>query len=389
MTGQKKGILIFGIILLAAGLGLYVYSVESRFPGGFPGFGFGGNGVDNPHRIEIKNRLREADEYLRQNSDNAAGQAQKIFTRLYSRDDTPADLKQLARYGLAVSLEKQGDRASALEHYRALKKARPTDSELVDKVDFSLGRMLMYINHETEGRALLDSLLSRTNDSRMKSKIHTAFGDYYLRRGRTEKARENYLIALKYNADNLRAEIGRANASRSLGKTASAYDYYDDFLLGNANLTPEKRRRLKQRLSNEYYDLALRHYRSGSYWQAAHYFRRTLNSSAGANVKEKALYWLAESYYSLGQKSQAYNTFSRVLRNADSTMDQPALIKKGIILFQRNKMKSAAAYFKKAEEDYGNTHYTRRAREWREEAEAQIRENSEFKIQSEDEELGE
>ena len=108
------------------------------------------------------------------------------------------------------------------------------------------------------------------------------------------------------------------------------------------------------------------------------FFKKALGSNLDADTKERALYWMAESFLARGMKSEAYKKFGSVLENTNTTMDQPALLKKGIILFEQNRMKSAARIFQKAEEGYSENIYTERAREWRKEAEAQIKDEVEI-----------
>lgn len=369
MSEKHKHVLLVGILLLAAGTGLYIYSLRSE-----------PKGTDQrelaAREINARNQLREADEYLRQNSAEGAARAQRILTRLYSDETLPLEINQLARYGLGVALQKQGERSAALGHFRALKEKGPHNQRLADRVDYSLGRLLLRINHDSEGRALLQSLLARTNENVLKSRIHTALGAHDLRHGRSRAAAENFSIALKYNPDNLQAELGKARARSGSGRGRMAFDYYDDYLTGTGNLDPRKRRKVQKHLTSEHYQLGVAAYRSGDYSRATYHLRHALRSGVNPVTAERILYLLADSHYHRGNRKEAMRLFERVLSNAEPSMDQPALIKKGILLFQAGRPKEAAALFMRAETGYPNTIYSERAREWRLEAETLIRENS-------------
>ena len=391
MNGQQKNILTVGLLLLAMGIALYIYSVETRIEGGEQTrrerelLEREDRERDSRFRAE-RVRLREAEEYLNQNSPASARQAQVIFNLIVSRNIDPLITLQ-ARYGLGVALEKMGDKRAALRHFRALKAERPADQDLMEKIEYSLGKVLLQINYESEGKILLESVLVRTQSRALKSKIHTALGAFYLRRGDRRRARENFKVALNYNSDNLSAELGQANAIRGMrGQALVAYDYYDDYLVGISNLDPVRRKKLIKKLKKDYYISGIRCYRKGDFKRAIAFFRKTLSSSPDARTAERAMYFEAESFYALGNKRMAYKIYNRVLTNADSTMDQPALIKKGIILFGQGKLKEAAALFQKAEDDYPSGTYTRRAGEWRKEAEAQIREQTEMDNEDREEE---
>ena len=298
-----------------------------------------------------------------------------IFNRVFSRDLDPK-INHLAKYGLGVALEKLEDRAAALEHFWQLKRENIEDEELRDKVDFSLGRLLLYINHEEEGRSLLKALLARTNDNRLKSKIHTAFGHYHMRAKDRKRARDNFTIALKYFPDNLQAELARAEAKRGSGGAWAAYNYYDDYLVGLGNLEPEKRKKVDGRVSQDLYESGIKAYRSGNYHSAISYFSKVLARGGEGRQAENSTYWMAESYASLGKNRDAISYYDRVLKNVDTSMDQAALIKKGIILFREGRREGAASAFHRAVEDYPHGTYTRKALEWKRETEAQIREDS-------------
>lgn len=334
----------------------------------------------NENEVEKADRqLKEADEYLRQNSQESARKALDLFNSVLSRGLNER-VDQYARYGLAMALEKIDDPATALEHLRWLKQnqSKIESQDLKDRVDYSLGRLLLVINHEMEGKALLESLLARTNDQRMKSRIHTAYGHYFLGRGDRQRAQENFNIALKYFPENLQAEMGRANAV-SGQRRSMYYEYYDEYLTGNANLNPAQRNRDARNLQETTYDAGIRAYRSGRYQDAIDLFGRVLKDGRDNTESETARYMTAESLQQLGRTRQAYETYEQILGNVTTTRDQAALIRMGILLYQQGKLQEALTRFYRASENYPNGEHTAKALEWKRETETQIREHEQLR----------
>jgi tetratricopeptide (TPR) repeat protein len=370
MNDLQKLILAGGFLLLSGGIVLLAFDrFGSNAPIRFLNVERNENEVQKAER-----QLTEADEYLRQNSAESARKALDLFNSVLSRN-LGERINQMSRYGLGMALEKLDDNAAALEHYRGLKTEQDKLSQdLRDKVDYSLGRLLLVINHETEGRSLLEALLARTNDGRLKSRIHTAFGQFYLARGDRRRAGENFNIALKYFPENLQAEIGRANAASGV-RRSMYYEYYDEYLTGNSHLAPaDRRNRTAGQLRDSTYEAGIRAYRQGRYQEAVDLFARVIRDGGDNGETEKARYWTGEALHASGRTTEAYNTFERVLSNATSSMDQPALVRMGMILYQQGRLQDALNKFYRASEDYPNGSYTNRALEWRKETEAQLKE---------------
>jgi len=362
MSAIQKFVLSLGLFFVASGVGILTYDRVLQ-DGVFSGkAGKKGNFTD---REEALARLKEAEEYLRQNTEGSARDAMKLFTRVLSLD-IDEGTNQFARYGLGVALERLDDIETALAHYRKLDKEKIKDPLLSEKVKYRLGKTLLSINHEEEGRAILERLLSETHNDEIKSDVHTVLGFQNMKEGNSENAKENFSIALKYNPENLKAEMGRASAYKNIKRSAS-YDYYDDFLIGNSNLNPATKKNVYNALKFESYEKGLSAYRSGKYADAVFYFNKSINSYTDALIQEKSMYWLAESYLALGNSRKAVENFKRVSQNAESLMDQPALIKLGIINFEKNNYKAASQFFKKAMDDYPDGKYTPRAKEWMDE----------------------
>ncbi len=377
LTGLQKSVLIAGLGLLAGGSGLMIYD---RFRPAYRVEPDSSYKTLDPSKLSQPEKdalveIREAEEYLRQNSKKSAREAMVLFNRVLSRDLNQS-INQLSRFGLGVALERLDDQSAALVHYRELKKQGIMDPTLAARVDYRLGKVLLEINHEEEGRSLLERTLSTTDDNNLKSDIHAAYGNYFMSRGDRKRAVENYTIALKYNPDNLNAELRRAQATRKRGKYRQAYEYYDDFLVGAANLDPSKKSKVVKNLRSKAYEQGIIAYRSEKYSEAITHFNKVITSYPDSAYTEKSYYWMGESYEHLGNSDMAINMYNRALKNENDSMDQPALIKKGIILHSKGKLEEALISFKKASEDYPGGDFTDRAIEWKNETVAQIKENS-------------
>ena len=354
MSDSQKMILAAGVALLTVGIGLFVYEA------------FGDTLFSSIKYGQAHAELREADEYLRQNSPDAAKQALAICTRVLARGGSPR-INQLARYGMGLALEKLEDFGAAREQYRILSGEDIADPELAVKVEYSLGKLLLFVNHEEEGKSRLNLLLARTEDNRLKSKIHTAFGNFYLRKSDLQRARENFNIALKYYPENIQAELGRADALHGEGRTRAAHEFYDDYLFGDSNLDPAAREKVLARLNKDLYQAGVRSYRKRDYNDAIYFFKRTLEANVDEATVDKANYWMGESLGALGKTDAALKAYDAVLSDGDSTMDQAALIQKGIIRFHEKKYRDAVALFQAAVKDYPAGPYTSKAREWQRE----------------------
>ena len=364
MNRLQIAMLSLGLLLFGGGLAVLFASGSSS------GSGFMRGSASDEAYIQ----LREGDEYLRQNSREAARSASVIFNRVLARDLSPR-LNELAAYGLALSLEKLDDRQAALNYYRQLHGQGVQDPELRTKVEFSLGRLLLYIDHEEEGSALLKPLLARTEDRLLKSKIHEAFGNFALARGQRNRAEANFRIALKYDPENLAAERGRAAALKGQGRAWAAYKQYDDYLITSGNLAPAKNQQVRRELDVDVYKEGIAAYRAGRYSDAIAYLDRA-RRTGDESIQEQARFWLAESYAGAGKFRSARSAYDNVLKNADAGYDQAALVKKGILLEKARRLEEAGAVFQRAIDDYPGGTYTARAQEWREEVLAQLREKA-------------
>ena len=328
-------------------------------------------------KLEIQIKLREAEQYLRQNSKDSARQALTIFTQILARDINKT-INQKAKYGMAAALERLEDNQTALEYYKELQAQDIKDKNIRNKVDYSLGRFYLYLNHEQEGRALLMPLLRRTKNGKLKSKVFTTFGMYYLRRGESKRAEENFKVALKYNQENLQAQEGRAKAVKGQGRDWTAYGYYDDYLFSSATLNPNSRKKITNKLEQDILASGFQAFHNKRYHNAMSFFKRVRNHTKNQHMKENANFWIAETYKALGLTNKALEAYSNVLRNSVTDKDALALFHKGSLLFQKEKLKQAAQEFEKLHNNYPHSEYSEKAKEYLSEIHAEISEKSQL-----------
>ncbi|GIX42181.1 MAG: hypothetical protein KatS3mg129_1914 [Leptospiraceae bacterium] len=351
---------------------------------------------------KLKSDLHMAEEYLRQNSYESIRKALDIYNKIlsFSKD---IQIKQLAKYGLSYSLYRLNDENRALLHLRELKSQKIFDPILEEEVDYLLGKILLLRGHEDEGKAILHNLLAKTTSNDLKSRIHATFGDYYQIKKQYKKAKKSYLIALEYNPDNLHAEIIKENIEKNKEVVPFEHEYYDQYLSKKTLKTKEREPKTKKESVkpiveqeqktidiNEEIEKLKRTLAEGvSYLNQNNYIKannifvdmeKEIQQLLNKNIKEKEkneLYDLLENtYFRLGEVTEKQNNlelaksyYDKVLTNPSILLDQVALIKKGIIYFERDEYQEAYDLFKRAVEISPNGKFTSKAMEWLKETE--------------------
>lgn len=341
-------------------------------------------------------QLRQAEEYLAQNSPEAARRAHERFVNVLSLD-LSKELNQRATYGIAASLDRLGDRNRAVEHLRALRDEGVKDSELREKTEYLLGRLLILFGHDEEGKSILQELLASTRNNRIKSRIHTTFGDYYRLTGQKKKAERNYRIALEYSPGNLHAEVERAELLDDQPRLQ--YYYHEDYLIDSGLKKEQKPSRPSRKTqkpakkpqpeqekqdgksAQDLYEEGIRHYRDKQFPEAISKFDAALKAKPGNELREKILYRMAQSLSEGGEKDRALKLYSSVIENPSLELDQAAHIQKGIILFDRADLKQSYEEFKKAASQFPDGAYTTQALEWQREVENILRDRESLKQQ--------
>ncbi|HBS05990.1 MAG TPA: hypothetical protein DEA96_13565 [Leptospiraceae bacterium] len=389
MLSAQRAIFIAGLLFLTAGTSFLALD-QWRFSQVLGEMNLAGS-PDAREQIKMEeglSDLREAEEYLAQNSLESAQKAHDRFVHVLSRD-LGKDINQRASYGIAASLDRLGDRNRAVEHLRSLRGEGVQDKDLREKTEYLLGRLLILFGHDEEGKSILQELLASTQNNLIKSRIHTTFGDYYRLTGQKKKAERNYRIALEYSPGNLHAEVERAELLDDNPRIR--YYYHEDYLIDSslkkknekpASQTqrpvrkPRKETRPEKEDSKEkpgnaqaLYEAGIKHFRDKQYPEAVSKFQAALKAGPDSELREKVLYWMAESLSAGGEKDQALEYYTAVIENPALSLDQAAYIQRGIILFDRAKVKEAYEEFKKAASQFPEGAYTNQALEWQREVE--------------------
>lgn len=365
---------------------------------------------------KLKSDLKMAEEYLRQNSYESIRKALDIYNRVLSFANDQ-EIIQLAKYGLAYSLYRLYDENRSLQILRDLKKEKIVNPILEEEIHFLLGKILLLRGHEDEGKSILQNLLAKTDSSNLKSRIHVTFGDYYYLKRQYKKAKKSYLIALEYDPDNLHAEIIKENLlSKKKKLVPFEHEYYDQYLFSkifdkeSVRIKKESHKESKEeeketdkkepKKSQKDLDEILESLNkkliqsnlllSKNEYSTANNLLIEIEKEINElledkKIKEKhknQLYKLLENvYYRLGEVTEKQNNpelaksyFDNVLENPDGELDQPALIKKGVLYFEEGQYNQAYKIFKKAIEISPNGKFVDKAKEWLAETEKILRE---------------
>ncbi len=191
---------------------------------------------------KLKSDLKMAEEFLRQNSYESIRKAMEIYNRIVSFAKEPK-LMQASKYGLAYSLFRLNEESSALFHLKDLKKQIIYDPYLEEEVDYLIGKIQLFRGREDEGKAILNSLLSRTLSNDLKARIHATLGDYYQLKGSYKKARKSYSIALEYNPDSQFYKEIQKKIQKKQYYDPLDYESYDLDLYDSMDFTHEKKKR--------------------------------------------------------------------------------------------------------------------------------------------------
>ena len=398
MLSAQRAIFIAGLLFLTAGTAFLALD-QWRFSRVLGEMNLAGSpDARQEQRLEEgMSDLREAEEYLAQNSIESARKAHDRFVHVLSRD-LSKEINQRASYGIAASLDRLGDRNRAVEHLRALRDEGVEDKSLREKTEYLLGRLLILFGHDEEGKSILQELLAKTQSNQIKSRIHTTFGDYYRLTGQKKKAERNYRIALEYSPGNLHAEVERAEMLDD--RPNIRYYYHEDYLIDSGlkkkeekparhtparkpqrekpakeTSKPEKEDKLN---AQKLYEEGIRHFRDKQYPEAISKFQSALKAGPDGELREKILYWTAESLSAGGEKNEALEIYSAVIENPSLTLDQAAYIQRGIILFDRARLKEAYEEFKRASR-FPDGAYTNQALEWQREVENIVQDRERLK----------
>ena len=234
-------ILLAGFLFISAGVATGIYQTM----------------LNNEQRQaeNFRHKLNEGEEFLSHNDPSSVSKAIQIFTELSARIEKGHRNYFQVNYNLALALEKKGEKKRALEKYRELSSfSLPKLEE--NRLRYSLGNILLMMNQEEEGKGLLKSVLSNSSDNILRAKTLAAIADYYYFKRNYNRARKNYVLALKEDAGNVKARIGWGRTLRAEGKDWAAYEVFDEYLAHDSILDPGKQKSVKSDYKTSVYERA-------------------------------------------------------------------------------------------------------------------------------------
>ncbi|MDA3899510.1 MAG: tetratricopeptide repeat protein [Spirochaetes bacterium] len=309
---------------------------------------------------------REAKLIQERNDRESINRAIDIYTKVIARyPDTRAAVD--STFMVAESYEKVDLYKLAYLKYSYLLK-NPLimiDQKKRREVIARLAALKIKRNYSDEGLAQLYSVLKDSVDTEFRSRIYSEIGYTHLRLGSVQKADNAFNLALRENHENEEALLGKARALRRLGKNSEAFAKYDYFLSHHgafSSYTPD----VKRAYLNQVYNSALSNFRNGSYWQAIKFFNIVLSKFPGSKYTENSLYWIGESYSSLGRYESAVRYYNKTLSNGYYHKDEDARIKKGYAYFSQKKYDLATREFQIYLEKHPKGRYSHIATRWKE-----------------------
>jgi tetratricopeptide (TPR) repeat protein len=277
------------------------------------------------------------------------------------------------KFGLAVSLEKNKDRALALDIYRELNQFPNLTKEQREKLGYHLGSLLLKLHQEEEGKIHLEGVLKSSADKKIRSKSFASIADFYYKKKFYEEARKNYFSSIQEDLNNIHARIGLTRTLRGLGRDIAPTDIYEQYV-DFANLIDREgtvnydaNHNESSNLRKDIFANAKRAYESKDYRKAIGLYQKVISHSKSSLDREKAYYYLAECYFSIGELDNSLKNIQEVLNNNNHSLDQAAQFRKAIIYYEQKKYKEAASVFNIVIEQYPVTQFTNRAKDYRKE----------------------
>ncbi len=322
---------------------------------------------ENQKTQALLEKIREGEELLLQSAKPSHEKALAIFSELNSKEESEK-YKFKVKFGLGRALEKNNDQMRAIEIYRELNQNSSSGSWNKDRenLSYALGNLLLKLNREEEGKGHLDEVLKKSDDKKIRSLALSSFGDFYFRKRELEKARKNYSLAVQEDATNTHARIGWGRVLFGQGKDWASYEIFDDYLSDGRYFDIDGDKNVSEYASS-IFQRGKDYYHKREFLRAIDSFKKILSLKDSNKLEEKALYYIAESYASLGKGKEALRFIDRVLTNSDTSLDQSALFRKGTILFKWGSYEKAASVFQSIIDRYPRNNISERSIAWKKE----------------------
>ncbi|MBE7412278.1 MAG: tetratricopeptide repeat protein [Leptospiraceae bacterium] len=315
----------------------------------------------------LTEKIREGEELLLQSAKTSHEKALSIFSELNSKEGSERYRFQI-QFGLGRALEKNSDQMRALEIYQELNQKLVTEKWTGEreKLSYSLGYLLLKLNREEEGKGHLEEVLKKSSDKKIRSLALSSLGDFFFRKKDLEKARKNYSLAVQEDGSNTHARIGWGRVLFGQGKDWASYEIFDDYISDAKYFDIDGDKKISE-YSSAIFQRGKDQYNKREFWRAIETFQKLLSMKESSKIEERSLYYISESYASLGRGKDAIKYIDRMLNNSDTSLDQSALFRKGTIYFKWGSYEKAASVFQTIIHRYPKNHITDRAIAWKKE----------------------
>jgi tetratricopeptide (TPR) repeat protein len=316
--------------------------------------------------------LREAIMISERDTPEATNESLKILTSLWARyQDMPIANKALLHIGMAY--EKMGLNESALEKFRYLSQnMRGLSGDDRNLLVRRIAHIQILRNYSDEAVSQLYQLLTKSTDGKFRSQIYTELGMLYFKMKKFDKAQNALEIAEREDSSNRYATLEKAKVLRSLGQHDKVFDIYDNFMSYDKKNHPIQSKDVVYSFRTEAFQRGHEEFKKGRYWTAIKYYKIVASRFGGTKEGVKALYWIGEAYFKLGNFKNALAYFSRVKDFSGSDLVDDAIFKMGESFFEMRKFDLAAKEFNDIIIRFPNSNLINLAKEWKEQCENEI-----------------
>jgi tetratricopeptide (TPR) repeat protein len=326
---NKIVLLLVGFLFIASGVLTGVYILVNRTE-------------EKSTLFPFEEKLKLAEELLNQSGKKSAAKSLLIYSEILSKNP-PENLKFRTSFGHANALQRNKDKLRALEIYKELNQYGSISKDEKEKLSYSLGSLLLQLGQEEEGKAHLDFVLQNSKNNQLRSKTFQSIADQFMNKFLYEPASKNYLLAIQEYPNNILARLGWMRALKKLGKGFDVFeDYSDSEKISIPSISASKE---KKSTPNVSFEKAKTYFNKKEYTKAIKAFTKISKSSSDLNIKEKSLYYLAESNFRMGSFDKAILNAEKVLVNEPATLDARAHYLKGLSYYGMKKYDKATASF--------------------------------------------
>lgn len=203
----------------------------------------------------------------------------------------------------------------------------------------------------------LEDAIHAYPDKKIDDQIWTLLGYQYLFAGDARKAMNGFL----QSASEL-SKLGQAQAHIKLEQYESAFRIYEDFF----NFFPSSRyiKEVEMSYLNEISAYAKLFQDNKKFVEAIQFYRRVIDFFPKTPDAENARYQIGECYYGLENYNEALRYYTAAFEDRTNLKDEDALYKMGLSYYELGKNVEAYKTFNLLINQYPNSIYQTRARQW-------------------------